>query len=430
MKLNYLFGNPRKKSKKSKAKSSHKKSHSVKANPKKKHHKKKSGHKKKNPQYATMKKGDSVKVVQQIPTASEINFMKQTIADASKAGQSKAVIAQLKKDLKNAMADVKSATSEIKKLKAEGYKMAGLTKEDAVKYDSAKTAKKVAKHRQKAASSLKKKRLEALKKARAAKKSKMKSKTKTKKSQGVKVMAKKRKSKKAHKKSVVKSYKKKASKRKGKKKYSKKKGSKVSVKVKRAKNKKSAVIRVRSNPMIGGAALNSKLKSHIAHDVAEVSGLLVGGAMYSAVNDLAAKYLPANVTAILAKAGPVSGAVLPLALGVLGHKFVKNDIVKSISKGLIGSAVVSIGVSLYNLTLKGMVTGESMSGVNYTPMGSSEYSKADFGRVEYTPMSGSEYSHADFGAVKYTPMGASEYSNADFGGDDDWSEAEDEGILI
>jgi hypothetical protein len=196
-------------------------------------------------------------------------------------------------------------------------------------------------------------------------------------------------------------------------KSSKKKGKKS--KTVKAKGKGFSLL-FKANP--GGAM--SKLEKITGMSMPEAGGLLVGGLAYGAVNSLLSKIpVVKTVHAQLLKV-PVIGSALPTLiagalLNLAGDKY-KLKAASMLGKGLIGAAVVGMGVNASQLVpgLKGM------SGVDLT-MGDGQLGdEADFGDTdeadfgELISYNDQAYSGVDYtmGGVDYT-MG--EDNPADFG---------------
>jgi len=197
-------------------------------------------------------------------------------------------------------------------------------------------------------------------------------------------------------------------------KSSKKKSKKV--KSIKAKGKGFSLL-FKANP--GGAM--SKLEKITGMSMPEAGGLLVGGLAYGAVNSLLSKIpVVKTVHAQLLKV-PVVGSALPTLLAgallnLAGEKY-KLKAASMLGKGLIGAAVVGMGVNASQLVpgLKGMsgvdlTMGEGQLGLDEADFG--ETNEADFGElISYNDQS---YSGVDYtmSGVDYT-MG--EDNPADFG---------------
>lgn len=121
--------------------------------------------------------------------------------------------------------------------------------------------------------------------------------------------------------------------------------------VKRGKRKYSASIkRYKRNPMGG---LNMKLNKILKHNIAEATGLFLGGATHGGVNDLFARFMPNVADRIQRVLGNFSGAFFPIVAGVgLGIASDKlkgkgKEYASSLAKGLIGAGVVGLGATAY-----------------------------------------------------------------------------------
>lgn len=183
------------------------------------------------------------------------------------------------------------------------------------------------------------------------------------------------------------------------------------------KNKKGTTkfMYKRLNPL-GGAM--SKLEKFTGMSMPEAGGLLIGGLAYGAVNSILAKIpVVSKVHAQLVKI-PVVGSALPTLLAGALCNFIgdKKNIkaLKMIGTGLVGAAVVGMGVNASQLVpgLKGM------AGVDYTMGDEADFGdddgqmgdEADFGELiseNYEALSGVDYT---MNGVDYT-MG----DEADFG---------------
>lgn len=173
-----------------------------------------------------------------------------------------------------------------------------------------------------------------------------------------------------------------------------------------------------------------KIESKIGIPLAELGGLAVGGALYGMVNKLFLKIPGLNtawasalkikyVGSILVPAIP--NLALGIAASIVGRKR-KMKLLEDVGHGMIGSAVVGMGVASSQELFGGLL---GVSGVQYTPLSGVPYGMrgipsglgeenvsdyqpqlgdgADFGGVEFTPMSGVDYTPAshtsDFGAA-------------------------------
>jgi hypothetical protein len=164
----------------------------------------------------------------------------------------------------------------------------------------------------------------------------------------------------------------------------------------------------------------------------EGAGLLTGGAIYGQANRIASR-VPwvRNAVQSIPFIGPVvAPAILPLLMGSIMNYLGKKQKIKAvevIGRGLVGSAIVGIGVNTGEmvpfLASSPAIAGYSQQLGGYDQqlgkydahqLGEYKESPADFGGVDYTPeMSGVDYTpegEADFGGVDYSPEG-----EADFG---------------
>lgn len=188
--------------------------------------------------------------------------------------------------------------------------------------------------------------------------------------------------------------------RKPSKKRSKKRGSKTFTLIGKGK--------IKSNPSIAGITGQS--------DNMAVAGLAIGGFSYNLFNDLGKRYLPASVMNVIAMAGPVSGAVIPSAVAgailLLASKYPKNKALEKaagIAKGVIASAVVIAGASVYQVVAQPMVK---------KAIGLNGYDEADM--LGYDDMSGQADS-------EFSGQSDSEFSgqaDLEFAGDDEFGEDE------
>jgi hypothetical protein len=185
------------------------------------------------------------------------------------------------------------------------------------------------------------------------------------------------------------------------------------------KNKKGTVKYMWARNPIGGAM--SQLEKFTGMSMPEAGGLLVGGLAYGAVNSLLSRIpVVKTVHAQLLKV-PVVGSALPTLLaGALlnwaGDKY-KMKAASMLGKGLVGAAVVGMGVNASQLVpgLKGMsgvdlTMGEGQLGLNEADFG--EDNPADFGELI-------EYNDQALSGVDYTMNGVDltmgEDNPADFG---------------
>jgi hypothetical protein len=370
-----------------------------KAAPKKAH--KKAMKKKNNPQRFmfgnSTKVGPKEKSGMWFPTVAEINrdtkslknaskVIKNgggTVADAEKIKILQAKIASQKSDVKKALAEKKALLDSKylqidhqtkKEADQEAYEEgAKKSKLGVTKASKAKYAKKAAK---------KGIRRKTIKKAKKAKQTK----------QGVFTVAKKKAKKKSSKKVSKKVVAKKAApkRRKSSKKVSKKKSSPKRKAKKRTKTwSLTGKIKTKGNPSIAGLTGQS--------DNMAVAGLAIGGFSYNLFNDLGKRYLPSKVMEYIAMAGPVSGAVIPSAVAGLvlfaASKYPQNKMLKhasGIAKGVIASAVVIAGASVYQVVAQPMVkktiglAGDEMYGYEDDMSGQAD--------IEFSGQSDSEFS--------------------------------------
>lgn len=371
-----------------------------KAMPKKKVHKK-SMKKKNNPQRFmfgnSTKVGPKEKSGMWFPTVAEINrdvsSLKNaskkikngggTVADAEKIKILQAKIAAQKSDVKKALAEKKALLDSKylqidhqtkKEADQEAYEEGSKkSKLGVTKASKAKYAKKAAK---------KGIRRKTIKKAKKAKQTK----------QGVFTVAKKKAKKKSSKKASKKVVAKKAApkkRRKSSKKVSKKKSSPKRRKAKKKPYSISLRGKIKGNPSFAGLTGQS--------DNMAVAGLAIGGFSYNLFNDLGKRYLPSKVMEYIAMAGPVSGAVIPSAVAGLvlyaASKYPQNKMLKhasGIAKGVIASAVVIAGASVYQVVAQPMVkktiglAGDEMYGYEEDMSGQSD--------IEFSGQSDSEFS--------------------------------------
>lgn len=157
----------------------------------------------------------------------------------------------------------------------------------------------------------------------------------------------------------------------------------------------------------------SKVQKFMKHDFKEMSGLALGGFMTEGVNDLVSTKLP-QVNEMLGKAfGRFSGAISPLALGLISGVVAeksKNRKIKEnldvLAKGLIGSSVVGLGNTAYSM----MFAKESapVEGFVYDRIPSHD-THAEFGGF----VTGDEHSAVDYSDYN-AEMGS--FEDSDFGG--------------
>jgi hypothetical protein len=404
--------------------------------------------KKRNPQYFVYsqdKKGaKSPKIANGsvvMPTAREASLIRKEYQKALKSAQhpnaSDKVIAELRKwraEMDKSKELIRKGLDEQKSMLKKGFKkidserqedpeLAQIEKRISASKKQSDTAKKANLTKLLQAK-------ERMAKARKAKKNKPKKKTAKKSAkksqQGEDTVAKRRKARKskvAKKKVTSKKVAKKvvSKKRKGGKKKTAKRSKRRTVKFHlRGKNSKSLGIRIFKNP---------NFEAVLGIAPAELTGLAIGGFSYGAVNDLAKRYLPQSVAKIIAKAGPVSGAVVPAGLGILllavskkylaGKSYAKH--VDQFAKGVIASAVVATGASLYE------IAGQKHLQQLIAPKGAQPLAgyEDDFGAVqdeEFGAIAHDEFGDVeDFGAVQDDEFGDVEEMEGEL---NEWGEAE------
>lgn len=195
----------------------------------------------------------------------------------------------------------------------------------------------------------------------------------------------------------------------------------VAANPKRRRQKRKRYIKFslkRLNPFGGSMDFIKKFESKVGIPLVELGGLAAGGALYGTVNRLFLKipFLKDQWAKALniAYIGQVLVPALPnLAAGIaaawIGRKK-RIDMLTHLGQGLIGSAVVGIGVSAGQI-ITSKVAGAPVAGVDFFPNGV----QSDFGRVDYTPsqMGGVRFTQngrqSDFGLI---PQGL---AGADFG---------------
>lgn len=187
-------------------------------------------------------------------------------------------------------------------------------------------------------------------------------------------------------------------------------GKRKSVRVRVRKGKRKASFNIRSNPLGG---IMGQVKQYTGHETAELISLAAGGALYGAVNGAAAKYAK-PLHNVLVKV-PVVGTALPtLVIGALLNYLGERQNIaalKTAGKGLVGASVVGMGVNLSQQ----VPALKALSGVDYTMEGYGD--DADFGYAALPEGMGDD---ADFGGVDYTmegddaQMGEIPYSGVDY----------------
>ena len=168
------------------------------------------------------------------------------------------------------------------------------------------------------------------------------------------------------------------------------------------KKKKTASFKIKAKNPSGGV-MNKVQQLSGYSDLKELGSLAFGGAVHSTVNKAAVKYLPGVMAFVHKTPGlnMIAPAVPSLAMGILlnflGEKY-KNEYAKLAGKGMIGSAVVGIGVVIgQKVNIPGL---SGLDGVDYTMEGIG--SDADFGYAALPEGMGDD---ADFGGVDYTMEG-------------------------
>ena len=201
--------------------------------------------------------------------------------------------------------------------------------------------------------------------------------------------------------------------------------------------------------------LDAQIQKYTGLTTEEMGSLALGGMFYSTVNGLVATYLPSGISSSLNSVPIVGPALVPILVGIglkMGADKIPNaQVAKAgdmLAEGLIGAAVVGLGVSFGQMlpflnptpvaaaapaaapsttTTSGVLYTPGMHGINYTPNG--------MGGVNYTPnrmgimprLNGPQMgfpqlgNSADFGSADYGGGAgyteANNFSNADFGDD-------------
>jgi len=315
--------------------------------------------------------------------------------------------------------------SNPKKKKAKKSYKKPSKKKKASKKSSKKKSKKIVKDSSKPKSS---------KKKSSKKKSSKKKSSKKNKSIFEEIFSSKKSKKKGKKK---KSSKKKARKGKGKgKKSYKAKALKIKPETKAKKSyKKKSKNKRKSNPS-GGVGMASKFEQITKHEVMEATGLAVGGVALKLYNQHA-KSIIVNLPGIKnlyqmipAKAAPLFDGVIDVLLAAaVGHGITYaskgNAKAESISKGLIGAAVVSFAMkatqSAYAVAgkqMNGFVAVPSMDGIIAVPEMNGIIAVPEmngFGEADFGSFAGD----GDFGAIIASPemegLGEADFGEADFG---------------
>lgn len=397
--------------------------------------------KKKNPRvnvYAD-KKGKAIYGQTVSPTAREAILIRkqydQALKNAQRPQASNRDVEELrkwKKMMDDAKEDIKAQLDEVKKLAKKGIKKVRVeTQEDSElktvegRLKANWKAKDLAKKKA-FSESLKKKQAKAVKKKAKKAKKKVAKKTVKKSQQGEKIVAKRRK--KASKKASRKVVRKPVSKKVSKKKVSKKKASR------KGKGKKKASRRGK-RPMFSFKGsirkLNPSVEAITGLAPAELAGLAAGGFSYGAINDLAKRYLPQSVAKVIAKAGPVSGAVVPAALGLAilavskkylsGKSYQKH--VEQFAKGIVASSVVAAGASLYEIAgqpqLQKLIAPKGVA-----PLAGYEDEIGAIAHDEFGAVADDEFGDVDdFGAVSDDEFGDAEEFEGEL---NEWNESEND----
>jgi len=226
-----------------------------------------------------------------------------------------------------------------------------------------------------------------------------------------------------------------------------KKGTSFRFKTKSKKGKRSITVsgRVKVNPYRRNPMkqLSAQSKKYLGIEASELTALAVGGLSVPIINSLAGKYIPTVVTKINSFVGPQAvGSVLPIIGGVILNAIAEHgvksgkghDALKMAGEGLAAAGIIGLamGISqkyvtpalglsgvIYTPSMRGMGIVPQLGGVNYTP------TMRGLGDVRYTPnMRG-----ADFGSANYGGNGGSREAvtqRSDFGAD---FSSDSEGLL-
>ncbi len=205
-------------------------------------------------------------------------------------------------------------------------------------------------------------------------------------------------------------------------------------------------IKAKFNPL--GGPMDGQIRSLTGMGTEEIASLALGGALYSTVNQMVNKYLPASISHMLSSLPVIGPVIVPIAAGMackfLSEKVPQRQAAKAldmIGEGLVGAAVVGAGVSLGQSVLP-MIPGfapasPALSGINYTPNMNGVFYTPGLSGINYTPnMNGPQMgimprlngmgASADFGAADYGGgAGYTEehkFSRADFGKDADYGD--------
>lgn len=203
-----------------------------------------------------------------------------------------------------------------------------------------------------------------------------------------------------------------------------------------AKKRKSKKSKRKSNPerrknTVLGQQFFNQYAGKIGPIAGELGALGIGGLFYGSFNKVMAVYVPGVHRAL--NSIPVFGPVAPnlllgIGLTVLSQR-AQNRMIKNVGmtmgQGLIGSAVVGMGVNASQFlpapinpsVPAGGGTTMPLAGINYSPGKHGQIpgsQKVDFGAVDYTPMSGVDYT-PEMGSVDFTPEMGTFNTEADFG---------------
>ena len=180
--------------------------------------------------------------------------------------------------------------------------------------------------------------------------------------------------------------------------------------------KRIKTVRKFTNPFGG----KMDITKYLGHDMKDLAGLAAGGAIYGAVNGVTAKYAK-PVHDILVKV-PVVGTALPsllagVALIVLADKVKAAAPAKILGQGLVGASIVGMGVNAAQMvpalnTLKGLGSADFGSLQHEASLMGPDFGKADFGHagqmggIDYT-MSGIDYTMS---GIDYTMSGDEDFA--------------------
>lgn len=458
MKLQFAFGNPRRKKRKSVANSRKKaKNKSVKKKSLKgltMTKKRRSNKMRKNPEAAFIRRGK--KVVGHVRSAlnkkeydalkKKLTGLKAKYSSLPLGAQKSATLKELNSMIRSAKSKIGSRDSYLKTLERDAKSGATINRYDIKekgdkpvakkKRKKKKASKKVAK---KASGKVRRKKRRKSKKVRAKKVAKTKvRRTKKRKSKGSKRRRKKSKA------VVVSAAPKKARRRKGKKRKSSKrrkrarmvthkhasstrhikKGSSFRFKTKAKKGKRSITVsgRVKVNPFRRNPMknLSAQTKKYLGIDAAEIGSLALGGVAVPVINGLAGKFAPGVVAKINEFVGPQAvGSVLPIIAGIMLNAAAEHvpqikgqakSSLKMVGEGLAAAGIIGL---MIGLSSKYAAPALGLSGVNYTPM-------SGMGDVRYTPSMrgmGILPTLSGMGDVRYTPdMSGADFGSADYGG--------------